>query len=521
MKRYLLSTLVLFIASLQVHAQVNRLDQGWSAQLSREFWHEDQGSMMMPLDWFLQLRTKDGAKSLSSALEQFGFIPDPSGNQLPIGFAVHRDGPTGRQWVGLTCAACHTGRIQYGSHVMIIEGAPSMLDFDSFFGAVVEAMDGHTPGSEDAAQYADLKRKLRARLNVNKTSVHGGYGRVDAFGQIFNDIAVNVLNNGDSAAVSPNAPASYPFLWDIAQHKRVQWNGSAPNLGVGGDGSMMRNIGEVIGVFGQVSVPDKFSGMPKFQASADLPKLRMIESWIARLHSPQWPSSVFPALRPAMVSSGMRVYKSECERCHALLANTRAVPVPVPTSLIDVNEVRTDRKLLDNFNKFTTNSRQLQGHLTLLNPRKIWTTFKPTDSLALITAYVTAGVLNAQDPHGTHRLRDGIALFWEGTPDMNAYKARPLDGIWATAPYLHNGSIPNLDELLKAPKDRAPVFCVGAAEFDPGIVGYPVPRDAAASCGTQFKFDTSLPGNRNIGHDYGTRLSGDDKQALIEFLKSL
>ena len=326
--------------------------------------------------------------------------------------------------------------------------------------------------------------------------------------------------NGDSAARPPDSPASYPLLWDIAQHKRVQWNGSAPNLGVGGDGSMMRNIGEVIGVFGQVTIPDKFSECPNFESSAALPQLRMLESWISELHSPQWPGA-FPPLREAMVSRGEIIYRSECQRCHALLADTRNVPNPLPTSLISVNEVQTDRKLLDNFNKFTANSRQLQGHLTLLNPRRIWTTFQPTDSVALITAYITAGVLNGEDPKGTHRVRDALALFWEGTPDMYAYKARPLNGVWATAPYLHNGSVPNLEELLKEPKERAAAFCLGTAEFDPAIVGYPALPDPSRSCGAQFKLDTSLPGNRNIGHNYGTRLSLKDKHALVEFMKSL
>jgi hypothetical protein len=498
----------------------SHLDQGWSAERGRAFWHEDQGSMMMPLDWFLQLQTKDG-KLFSSELEQFGFIPDPDPKQLPIGFAVHPDKASGRDWVGLTCAACHSGRIRYRDHSMIIEGAPSLLDFDSFFVSVLDAIDRYQPPPVDIAQFADLRQKLHSRQNFNKTTLHGGYGRVDAFGQIFNYVAVVALKNGDAAAVAPDAPASYPFLWDIAQHKRVQWNGSAPNLGIGGDGAMMRNIGEVIGVFGQVSLPEKFSGMPKFESSAVVPQLRMIEGWLAELHSPQWPGAVFPALKPDLVSRGKGIYESQCQTCHAVI-DTSNVPYPVPTSLVNVGEVQTDRKLLDNFNKFTTNSRQLQGHLTLLNPRQIWTTFKPTDSLALITAYITAGVLNGDDPSGTHRLRDALTLFWEGAPDMNAYKARPLNGIWATAPFLHNGSVPNLEELLKAPKQRASAFCIGmATDFDAAVVGYPALNDASQPCGAQFKFDTTLPGNQNIGHNYGTSLSSEDKAALMEFVKSL
>jgi len=475
---------------------------------------------MIPLDWFMPLKTNGGSKPLADDLERFGFIPDPTGNPLPIGFATHKDRQSGRTWLGLTCAACHTGRIRYGSRSILVEGAPALIDFEAFVAAVVDAMDHYAPPAAEAKDYAALRAKLIQRADYNKTDIQGGNGRVDAFGHIFNDIAVVVLQNGASAAVKPDAPASFPFLWDIAQHKRVQWNGSAPNLGVGGDGSMMRNIGEVVGVFGEVTLPDKYSGMPKFRSSAVIPNLRALESWISELHSPHWPSNIFPALQTNLVSRGRDVYKANCERCHAVI-NTRSVPNPVPTTFVNVKEVGTDPNLVNNYNKFTTNSRQLQGHLTLLNPRKIWTTFKPTDSVAMITAYVTAGILNGQDPKGTHRLSDAFQLFWEGTPDTYVYKARPLNGIWATAPFLHNGSVPNLDELLKAPEQRARTFCVGTANFDPKLVGYPALTDSSQSCGSQSKLDTSLPGNRNIGHNYGTNLSADDKRALIEYVKSL
>jgi hypothetical protein len=476
--------------------------------------------MIIPQEWFMPLKASDGSKPLASDLERFGFISDPTGDPLPIGFATHKDSQSGRTWVGFTCAACHTGRIRYGSRSILAEGAPALIDFEAFVAAVVDAMGRYTPPATDAKDYAALREKLIARADYNKTDIQGGYGRVDAFGHIFNDVAVIVLKNGPSAAVKPDAPASFPFLWDIAQHKRVQWNGSAPNLGVGGDGAIMRNIGEVVGVFGEVTLPDKYSGLPNFRSSAVIPNLRVLESWISELHSPQWPSNIFPPLQPNLVSRGGDLYKSNCESCHAVI-NSRSVPNPVPTTLVDVKEVGTDPNLVNNYNKFATNSRQLQGHLTLLNPRKIWTTFKPNDSVAMITAYITAGILNGEDPKGTHRVGDAFQLFAEGMPDAYAYKARPLNGIWATAPFLHNGSLPNLDELLKAPEQRARAFCVGTADFDPKLVGYPALTDSSQSCGSQSKVDTSLPGNRNIGHNYGTNLSADDKRALIEYVKSL
>jgi hypothetical protein len=95
------------------------------------------------------------------------------------------------------------------------------------------------------------------------------------------------------------------------------------------------------------------------------------------------------------------------------------------------------------------------------------------------------------------------------------YKARPLDGIWATAPYLHNGSVPTLWELLQEPDKRMKVFYVGRRDFDPKNVGF-------ESATGPYKFDTSLRGNSNSGHAAGTReLTEPQKRALLEYLKTL
>jgi cytochrome c peroxidase len=97
------------------------------------------------------------------------------------------------------------------------------------------------------------------------------------------------------------------------------------------------------------------------------------------------------------------------------------------------------------------------------------------------------------------------------------YKARPLNGIWATAPYLHNGSVPNLDELLKPASKRVTSFKVGSREFDPIKVG--LVDDG------NFNFDTKQVGNTNVGHDAykknGEEYSAEERKALIEYMKTL
>ena len=106
-----------------------------------------------------------------------------------------------------------------------------------------------------------------------------------------------------------------------------------------------------------------------------------------------------------------------------------------------------------------------------------------------------------------------------------AYKARPLDGIWATAPYLHNGSVPSLYELLLPPDRRSREFWVGGRDFDPVNVGYAA---ADPGDGSGFVLRTHddagrvIEGNSNEGHVYGAdRFSDDDRRALVEYMKSL
>ena len=77
--------------------------------------------------------------------------------------------------------------------------------------------------------------------------------------------------------------------------------------------------------------------------------------------------------------------------------------------------------------------------------------------------------------------------------------------------------MPDLVELLKPPAERPATFYVGSWELDPERVGF----EWASPFPGAFEFDTSLPGNSNAGHDYGTDLSAEDRGALIEYLKTL
>jgi len=102
----------------------------------------------------------------------------------------------------------------------------------------------------------------------------------------------------------------------------------------------------------------------------------------------------------------------------------------------------------------------------------------------------------------------------------NGYLANELTGLWLRGPYLHNGSVPTLRDLLSPPSDRPQKFYRGYDLVDPAgggfisQVGTPAERYGAL-------YDTATPGNSNSGHLFGTDLSDQDKRRLMAFLKTL
>ncbi len=99
------------------------------------------------------------------------------------------------------------------------------------------------------------------------------------------------------------------------------------------------------------------------------------------------------------------------------------------------------------------------------------------------------------------------------------YKARSLNGIWATAPYLHNGSVRTMRQLLLPFSSRDMTFFVGSREYDPTVMGFKNEGE--------FELDTKLPGNLRTGHDgpaYGNQAFKDDPEllrAILEYMKTL
>lgn len=523
------------------------LDQGWGVPETLWYYYADQGSTLMPTTLLTHLEQPDNQRLVIEPenLARYRFLnqrPTPNNpDALPVGLARHGDE------VGLTCAACHTGQLTYKGTAVRVDGAPALVDIIGFFEQLRASLratladeaklarfvaatggrgaDPADPARREAAtkMIADSLAWFDAYLTANHSTTTEGYGRLDAVGRIINQVIS--FTSDRKYSLEPNAPTSFPLLWDAPRHDYVQWTGFAPNAEVG---SLGRNAGEVIGVFGRVEVKHYETAEEAKKGYPSTVEAHSIVSMEASLHdleSPLWPEDVLPPIDRAKAARGAALYQANCLSCHALLDrdDPRRKVVAMVTA---VDVVGTDAQSIDNLLQARAPTGILEGAISTDDKTK----YGANESALVLLKDLTVRVLSAQPTAVVRTLAYAKRFGLENaekqgnhhrpteadpTADLRSYKARPLNGIWAASPYLHNGSVPNLYSLLLPPAERPTRFAVGRWEYDPEKVGY------VSEGETPWLLDTSLTGNHNVGHNYGTSLSAEDRLALVEYLKTL
>ncbi|PRQ02824.1 Cytochrome c [Enhygromyxa salina] len=527
------------------HAQrVVYLDQNWSPFETLWFYFADQGSTLLPYATLVHLEQPDSmAKFIAPAnMARYRFLTQKrtpnNPDALPVGFARHSV-KGGEDMVGLTCAGCHTGQFVYDGNAIRVDGAPALIDLYGFLAGIEAAMTATladeaklerfaaaTEAKDTATARASLQRDLtwlRDYISTSTSSTAPGLGRVDAIGLIFNQVIR--MTSGSQNSLDPNAPTSYPLLWDAPRHDYVQWTGFSSNAEAG---SLGRNTGEVIGVFGDVDVvkyDTEEAAQAGYASSVQGHELVAMEESLRSLTSPQWPDTILPAVDSALAKQGAAIYTETCAGCHAPIVRDdprRSVVAQV----YGVDKVGTDPLAATNLVTARAPTGKLEGAWRADGQAGHYGATESVNTLvsdlvsgalrqnkAAALKAVTNAKLHGQD--SSQKQGDYPAATDENPrADMLAYKARPLNGIWAASPYLHNGSVPTLYDLLLPPAERPTTFTVGRWTYDPKKVGY-------VTEGGPFTFDTRTPGNRNIGHEYGTTLSDADRWALVEYLKTL
>ena len=416
----------------------------------------------------------------------FGFVYE-EGDALPVGFS--RRVVTGVERVWLNCSACHVGtyRLTGDGEEHYIYGAPAnnlrLYDLIRFFidvgrdpgftaDALVAAIDSDEVGGNlnfaERAVYRQIvfPRVQQAFLDLGdqlafvERQENWGPGRVDTFNP-YKAIQFNFPMGPEAISdTALNGSSDYPSLW--MQHPRegmnLHWDGNNSSVAE-------RNLSAALGA-GVTPV------------TVDRASIHRVEDWMWDLKPPAFPAP--DRIDAGKAGRGEALFARTCAGCHGMKRDGAydysLARYPGLGQVVPLPEIGTD-------------------------PGR-WASYTPDFAGAQNTLYA------------------GYPWRFRHFHKTDGYVGQPLDGIWARSPYLHNGSVPTLRDLLEPAAKRPAVWFRGSDVLDLDRVGYRSDRGAAGA----FRYDTGRPGNANGGHEgaaYGTTLSASDKDAIVEYMKTL
>jgi mono/diheme cytochrome c family protein len=691
------------------------LPQNWQARDRYWFHHVTQGTATfpMPYKWFIALEQPgvpwtvlgpNGKFADNQYLRRFGFIPSPpqyenkpdfgkdygyeadSGavaskaggrfpaedypdnpDRLPVGFAKLKADPKNglfQDRIGLTCAACHTGHIEYKNVSLRFDGGAAAINLQEYEKAIALALvytkylpcrfgrfadnilgkDRHPVETRRLRQQLSTivdtiltRRKWTADILENNAQkdTDEGFARLDALNRIGNQVFFEAMlpltdpgkPNAAKAGLPPeltknfasvDAPVSFPPIWSVSWFRWAQYDASVHN-------ELIRNAGEALGVKAIVNLIDNgaitLAPQQKWQPFRSSVKMENI-FWIEKLlagPNPFAPGTGDPAFKGLqaprwtdagkyfsgdagwqlnedsdIVKAGRALYQRHCVECHQGPVRDPAFDRQWPKDSI---WARNDAGTLINWTAFGGGPPYLDNvqkpvpamgtdpqQSRVLTERQVYLPQQldlnpiqylnekencrlPNDDslnrsfvLALMAVVgktidqwfedhrdISADLKNEMRGQRTNCPNPKVYRRVDETERTKAhavvaphYRARPLDGVWATAPYLHNGSVPTLDDMLRPQKDRPKSFCVGSRQFDPEKVGLAKDDRCRGFFGREtglFRFKTWKLGNSNLGHSFeaakdapkssygpgiiGPKLDDDERKALVAYLKTL
>ena len=433
---------------------------------------------VLPPEWIFRVLPQITPEKLPGGYASLGFVFE-KGHSLPVG--VSQRTRLGFKQVGLNCAVCHVGtyRATPDSEPVVVLGMPAHgLELQRFFDFVTQAtLDPRfTPDNVIARIQAaggnlgpldrylfrtrvipatrETTLKLRNRIAI----LLGGNASQWGAGRVDTFNPYKAIQFNWQLASLPHSEligaSDFPSLWNQKPREGMHLHWDGNN-----DSVDERNRSASLGT-GATPV------------TLDYAALHRVRDWIWTLPPPKYP---FP-VDQALAARGEGLYRTMCAECHAdhrfregVIGNASKVGTIVP-----IDKIATDPFRLNSYTlTFASNQYSLYPESEYR-----FTHFRKT----------------------------------------NGYANHPLDGIWLRGPYLHNGSVPTLLDLLEPADSRPKVFYRGDDVFDQAKVGFrsDVPEDKGHK---YFRYDTSLPGNGNGGHDYGTRLAETDKRAIVEYMK--
>ncbi|WP_027552043.1 di-heme-cytochrome C peroxidase [Bradyrhizobium sp. Cp5.3] len=416
-----------------------------------------------------------------------------------------------------------------------------------------------------------------------------GFGRLDALNRIGNqvfaqDFAFSGVAGFEKNLHAQDAPVSFPPIWTVPWLKYAQYDASIEQ-------PLIRNAGEALGVTALLNLSDAYPKDRLYRSSVEVTNLHWIESLLAGpdpyaqkklggLTSPKWPSQILGEawkIDPERVRNGRKLYAKICVECHLGPVNDPEFDREFPEESVwssprweRIGEEMVLNPVQKSVAGMGTDSAQayvlekrtvsMPGFLDLQPTRILGEQWKcknlPETSstemsyalglMALVDVVARKSMDDADLPPDAQKAWWGARANCPNPgpqpPDPKEprpwYRARPLNGVWATAPYLHNGSVPSLYWMLRPAAERPKTFCMGNRDYDPKQVGFAVVEGESCKTGeTQFSTTwpdgTEINGNSNRGHSFegtpgpgkpgviGRTLEENERYDLIEYLKTL
>jgi hypothetical protein len=395
--------------------------------------------------------------------EGFGLIQEPN-RDTPIGFSIRR---VYVDRVGMNCAICHTGTVRDTpqSQPRTIEGMPAnKFDLQGYARFLYACAKDPRFTADNVIQAIEQRHPLNP---LEKLIYREAVWRTrDA-----------LITQADKVSFMDSRPNWGPGRVDTFNpYKVLQFNFPMDKDHTVGtvdlpviwhqrprEGMQLHWDGNNTSVVERNKSAALGAGVTP--TTIDTKRMKRIEDWLWDLPAPAYPYPV----NQELAAKGELIYKQSCAACHAFDGAKTGKVTPI-------DEIGTDRERLDSY---TYDLLENQNTLYAGYPWR-FTHFRKT----------------------------------------NGYANMPLDGVWLRAPFLHNGSVPTLWDLLSPAANRPKDFYRGYDVFDQTKLGFIT--DVKEENGVPFfHFDASQPGNSNAGHLYGTTLSADEKTALIEFIKKL
>ena len=410
----------------------------------------------------------------------FGFIYE-AGKDLPVGMSKRRHRGVDRVFVN--CAVCHTGTVRDtpASPPRIITGMPAngidLMKFEQFMFDCAHDEKFSPERIIPEVQRLGAKLDILDRYLVYPLAIYLMRDRLLMLQSRFATMLSQPDWGPGRVDTFGSAKALFNFPMDKAPRSELIGVTDLPSIWLQGPRKARQMQLHWDGNNTKVEERNKSAafGTGATPPTLDRERVRRIEEWLLTREPPPYPYPIDQNL----AAKGAPLYQQYCANCHG--ANGRDFAGDSVGTVTPIEYIGTDRHRLDSY----------------------------TYDLAVNQNLLYAGTRDPNERFSHFRKTFG-------------YANMPLDGLWLRAPYLHNGSVPTLRDLLEPSSRRPKSFHRGYDVYDAARVGF-VSNVSQEDGRPYFQFVTDVPGNSNKGHEgpaYGTDVPPDEKTALVEYLKT-